>query len=210
VRIIRATNLYGILTATRCDVHNYVDIAWIANIEENATQGNVAFFMRGRHTTAHVDEANIPTKKAKAPEDARIPRTHQDRNRQARTRTPPPQRPSEAQRVRAGMPHAQRLSGSAIRQLKPEKRLNSALFSLVIARTPGKSAFACTVSKKVSAKAVVRNTVKRRMRAAVRTQFPLPSDTSIVLIAKRESSQSTYSEIERDIAALFTRVRSNA
>ena len=97
------------------------------------------------------------------------------------------------------MPKNSRLTGSEIRRLKPEKRLNSSLFSLSYTASTGPGKAACVVSKKVSAKAVVRNTVKRRMRAALRAAAPLPSGMSILLTAKKTAGDSEYSALRDDV-----------
>jgi ribonuclease P protein component len=103
------------------------------------------------------------------------------------------------------MPRAARLSGSAIRRLTPEKRQSSGLFSLIVAKTPGKSALACTVSKKVSPRAADRNRVKRRMRAAMRAFLPFPPETSFIVIAKKAAVDATYAQVEHDLRQLMSR-----
>ncbi len=104
------------------------------------------------------------------------------------------------------MPKRNRLHGADIRRLTPEKRLSSALFSLSISKTQGDGQVACTVSKKVSPKAVVRNLVKRRMRAGLRAALPLPTGKSFELIAKKAAAESEYRAICDDIRELMARV----
>lgn len=106
------------------------------------------------------------------------------------------------------MPKKNRLTGSEIRSLKPEKRLNTSLFSLSISKNGGGTRCACVVSKKVSPKAVVRNRVKRRMRAALLKTAPLPPAVSLVLTAKKTAIDADFSAIHEDIVALVHRVRS--
>lgn len=106
------------------------------------------------------------------------------------------------------MPKKTRLTGSEIRRLKPEKRLNSSLFSLSYTGGTGAGKAACVVSKKVSAKATIRNTIKRRMRAALRDVAPLPRDVSLVLAAKRSTVDVAYAELRADLAELVGRIRS--
>lgn len=98
-----------------------------------------------------------------------------------------------------------RLSGSAIRRLSPEKRLSTSLFSLTVSKSSGAGAVACTVSKKVSPKAVVRNRVKRRMRAAVGELLPLPTGKALVFIAKRAAVDAEFETIKAEIAELVAR-----
>ncbi|MBP9757593.1 MAG: ribonuclease P protein component [Candidatus Pacebacteria bacterium] len=106
------------------------------------------------------------------------------------------------------MPKKTRLTGSEIRRLKPEKRLNSSLFSLSYSASDGVGKAACVVSKKVSAKATIRNTVKRRMRAALRDIPSLPGGVSLVLAAKRSTADVAYAELRADLIELIGRVRS--
>jgi ribonuclease P protein component len=104
------------------------------------------------------------------------------------------------------MPKKQRLTGGEIRRLKPEKRLVSSLFSLSYARDAGAGKAACVVSKKVSARAVDRNTVKRRMRAALRSLAPLPPRVSMVIAAKKAVMTVTYTELRTDLESLVSRI----
>ncbi len=106
------------------------------------------------------------------------------------------------------MPKKHRLTGVQIRQLKPEKRLISSLFSLSVTRGDSAVAqIACVVSKKVSPKAVVRNTVKRRMRASL-AGTPLPSQVSLILTAKKSAADASSAEIKADIESLISKLRS--
>ncbi len=106
------------------------------------------------------------------------------------------------------MPKKNRLTGAQIRRLKPGKRLISSLFSLsATVQESAVTQIACIVSKKVSAKAVVRNTVKRRMHAAL-AGTKLPTGMSLVLTAKKTASQCPYSEVHKDITMLIERLRS--
>lgn len=106
------------------------------------------------------------------------------------------------------MPKLSRLSGAEIRRLKPEKRLNTALFSLSYSRVDGRAKAACTVSKKTAAKASDRNLLKRRMREALRAARPLPDNAGMVLIAKRAAVEATYDAIRQDVAELMVKLRS--
>ncbi len=105
------------------------------------------------------------------------------------------------------MPKKHRLTGAQIRRLKPEKRLNSSLFSLSATRTDSETTqIACVVSKKVSAKAVVRNQAKRRMRMALK-HATLPSHLSIILTAKKAVVNTSYALIRDDVSALVEKLR---
>jgi ribonuclease P protein component len=106
------------------------------------------------------------------------------------------------------MPKKHRLSGAEIRRLSPEKRLNSSLFSLSASKNAVTGTkVACVVSKKVSMKAVVRNTVKRRMRTALRT-VSLPEGLSLILTAKKPAAEAPLATVRDDVASLVERLRS--
>ncbi len=106
------------------------------------------------------------------------------------------------------MPKKQRLTGAQIRRLKTEKRLISSLFSLSVSKNEAPLAqIACVVSKKVSPKAVVRNTVKRRMRAALRSTT-LPPHVSLVLTAKKAAADASYADLREDVAHLVVKLNS--
>lgn len=91
-----------------------------------------------------------------------------------------------------------------MRRIKPEKRIHGALFSLSIAPAPSGVRFACTVSKKVSGKAVVRNLIKRRCRAAIREceQAGLQG-RALVFTAKKETAAAGYADIKNDVTHLL-------
>lgn len=105
------------------------------------------------------------------------------------------------------MPKKHRLSGAQIRRLKPDKRLISSLFSLSVTKSEVEAAqTACVVSKKVSPKAVVRNTIQRRMRASL-AGMPLPHHVSLILTAKKPVVDSSFAEVRADIGALISKLR---
>ncbi|KKW19521.1 MAG: Ribonuclease P protein component [Parcubacteria group bacterium GW2011_GWA2_51_10] len=70
--------------------------------------------------------------------------------------------------------------------------------------------FSCVVSKKVSSKAVERNLIKRRCRAAVLERVPRArGSTALVFYAKKTALGATYAEIKHDIADLLEKSREN-
>lgn len=172
----------------------------------------VAFFISHRHTGAHVDQANISAEKAKAIEDARIPHPLKERQRCFGFDAPPPQGPREAHRLTGRfpcpyMPRKNRLTGSEIRRLKPEKRLVSSLFSLSVTRSEGaRSKIATVVSKKVSGKAVDRNTIKRRMRSVL-AALDIPQGFALVVTAKKAALGADFSSVTSDLSELVARLR---
>lgn len=57
-------------------------------------------------------------------------------------------------------------------------------------------------------KAVVRNTVKRRMRTALRTLSPLPEGLSLILTAKKPAAEASFTAVRDDVASLVEKLRS--
>jgi ribonuclease P protein component len=104
------------------------------------------------------------------------------------------------------MPKKNRLTGAEIRKARPTRRVSGALFSLSVSPGGAGVRFACVVSKKVSMKAVVRNLVKRRSRAAwLKVAGRVPAGVYL-LHAKRESASALYADIEKDIKGLVGRL----
>lgn len=105
------------------------------------------------------------------------------------------------------MPKKYRLTGEEIRHLSG-KRLHGKLFSFLIAPIGGgHPKCASVVSKKVSARAVDRNKVKRRVRTVVAKHIAsIKKPIAIVLYAKREAKDAEFKEIERDIEVLFSKL----
>jgi ribonuclease P protein component len=105
------------------------------------------------------------------------------------------------------MPRKYSLTGEEIKDLRGV-RVHGGLFSLLVAPSPMTHAkCACVVSKKVSTKAVERNTIKRRCRAILAKRvMKLEVPRALVFHAKRESANATFAEITRDIESLLARV----
>ena len=62
------------------------------------------------------------------------------------------------------------------------------------------------ISRKVSKKAVVRNKIKRQMRAILRSFLStLKGGGSLIFIAKKSLLDSNYHELERDIRTLLSK-----
>lgn len=63
-------------------------------------------------------------------------------------------------------------------------------------------AYGLTVSKKTSTSAVVRNRIRRRLRAAACDILPVHAKpgTAFVLIGRREAEALSYEELTRDLA----------
>ena len=65
---------------------------------------------------------------------------------------------------------------------------------------------ACVVSKKVSLKAVVRNTIERRCREAIRKNAKnMHKDTVYIFHAKKEAASALFSDINSDVEVLLNK-----
>lgn len=70
------------------------------------------------------------------------------------------------------------------------------------------SRFGFVVSRKVSAKATVRNKIKKRLREAVKTLLPeMKKGFDGVLVVQRNVSGKNYKEIEKAVASLFKKAK---
>jgi len=126
------------------------------------------------------------------------------------------------------------LTGAEFKQLKPIRRVHGRLFSLLVGELPsGHARCACVVSKKASARAVVRNSIKRRCREVLRKQcsnikksltddvgrakckssafaFPSrgarnPAGFTLVFHAKASAAGASYADIAEDVHTLIMR-----
>lgn len=110
------------------------------------------------------------------------------------------------------MPGRYRVSRADFAKMRGFRRLSGALFTLSFGevlgrRTPGA---AVVVSKKVAAKAVARNTIKRRARAVLTGELKgNDSPTVFVLIAKKEAHKALFSAVQADIRALVAKARAS-
>ncbi len=80
----------------------------------------------------------------------------------------------------------------------------SAAFSLFYVRS-ATFRIGFSVSNKLG-KAVVRNKLKRRMRAVIEDMLPLPN-YQMVLVAKHKATELDYQAIKNDIRGLFQRAK---
>ncbi|KQC02926.1 MAG: hypothetical protein APR54_09825 [Candidatus Cloacimonas sp. SDB] len=73
-------------------------------------------------------------------------------------------------------------------------------------QTENSLAVGIIVNKKVG-KAVVRNKVKRRIRAFLRETRPVcPTGKDVIIISKPDSGTSGWREIKKDLSILFTKI----
>jgi ribonuclease P protein component len=119
-------------------------------------------------------------------------------------RAPSPQgtRPTLGLRMNA----TRRVSSADFRGFRPSRRIQGDFFSLSLAPHQKGPKWACVVSKKVSAKAVARNRIKRRCRSVLHSLLK-GVDTPIILVlqAKRSVAGASFAEVERDVSHLLQR-----
>lgn len=68
------------------------------------------------------------------------------------------------------------------------------------------SRLAVTVSTKVSKKAVVRNKIRRRVRATLKEYVPLPPSLDIVIIALKTAATADRQEFKADIKQVLEKI----
>lgn len=108
------------------------------------------------------------------------------------------------------MPKKHRLSrADFVHLLRPARRIHGNYFSLTA--TPSavltEPKVACVVSKKIAARAVDRNRVKRQCREALRPFIKeVQKPTALIFRAKREAVEATFAEIRQDIQKLLERI----
>lgn len=107
------------------------------------------------------------------------------------------------------MPKGTRLTRTDFKDFTHKsRREHGALFTLVVTlRTDDKGPkAACIVSKKVAARAVDRNLIKRRARAALADALrDVLRPLSLAFYAKKGVLEAPFSDIARDVRALLAR-----
>jgi len=82
--------------------------------------------------------------------------------------------------------------------------------SLVLYYAPSKldySQFAMVVSKKVSKKAVTRNTLRRRVSALVEENFSsITTPTKAIILIRRDFSATTPADLKKEVQTLLAKV----
>lgn len=104
-----------------------------------------------------------------------------------------------------------RLSRADFGAIEAPRRFHGALFSLSVSPLPEgrQHAFACVVSKKIAAKAVQRNLLKRLCREAVRAhirKLTASSPFALVFRAKKAAEHASFADIEQDISMLIDKI----
>ena len=93
-----------------------------------------------------------------------------------------------------------------MRTTRAARRVSGAFFS-VSATSGGKTArFGVVVSKKVAAKAVDRNLIKRRFRASLLKHVRSAPAGTYVFVAKRDAAGASFADIRNDIDTLVGRL----
>lgn len=104
------------------------------------------------------------------------------------------------------LPRSQRLTrGHFTASQKTAKRLSGEYFTLVVSPSPVFRG-AVVVSKKVAAKAVLRNLIKRRVMHVLEKNPPLPG--TYVVYAKKGAAALPFSKIEEEVTSLLKKIKS--
>ncbi|MCE9541778.1 ribonuclease P protein component [Candidatus Kaiserbacteria bacterium] len=102
------------------------------------------------------------------------------------------------------MPRAHRLTVADLKAFRPSRRIHGTFFSLSVAPAADIRT-ACVVSKKVAARAVARNLIKRRVRSIFPALLPGLAPGHYVLYAKKDAAAADFSEIRADVTKLCIR-----
>jgi ribonuclease P protein component len=113
------------------------------------------------------------------------------------------------------MPKKQRLSrvDFASMNVVHSRRFFGTYFTMSVVPKEAESStnkpkFACVVSKKIAARAVDRNRIRRFCKEAFRTApETVRTAAAIVFYAKKESKRATFAEVAADIQELVTKTR---
>lgn len=103
------------------------------------------------------------------------------------------------------MPRSVSLTSAAFARFRPTKRIQGRFFTLLVGPvTESPAKYACVISKKVAARATVRNTVKRRCREAIRGQHKsVTTPRTLVFYAKSSAPAASFADIQRDVKELL-------
>jgi ribonuclease P protein component len=151
------------------------------------------------------DEAHLPAEQSRPQAAARVPPPHGDGGRTQAPQRAPGARPQEAQRLAAIRKRSDFLAANAGR------RASSPGFVLLVRdRGDGDPAkrVGFTVTKKIGG-AVVRNRMKRRLRALARELLPaggLPG-ADHVLIGRSGGIERNFGQLRQELATALERLR---
>ena len=106
------------------------------------------------------------------------------------------------------MPKKYRLFRADFQHMRTFKRIPGEYFSLSYGELPNRPfpGAACVVSSKAASRAVDRNRIKRRARAALAVYVKTSSRPTVVLYAKKGAAQAFFAEIQKDIENLLSKI----
>jgi ribonuclease P protein component len=104
------------------------------------------------------------------------------------------------------MPKRSRLTGAELRRITGQRRVHGALFSVALSPAQDRPRATVTVSKKVSAKAVERNLVKRRAKAALASLLRRLPPGAYVFSARPAAREASFAELKADIESLARKI----
>jgi ribonuclease P protein component len=104
------------------------------------------------------------------------------------------------------MPKRSRLTGAELRRISGARRIHGALFSVALSPSSGGPKATVTVSKKVSPRAVDRNLVKRRAKAALAPLLKRLPSGAYVFSARPAAREASYAALKADIESLARKI----
>jgi ribonuclease P protein component len=151
------------------------------------------------------DQTYVPTKQPTSQQDPWVPAADAHARWPRHSVRPPPQGPLQARcltRAPPVLPAAARLRHSEDfrRAVRQGRRVTAPTIVVhAVPTTPQSPAAVGFVVSKAVGKAVERNTVKRRLRHAVRDQLVALSGYDVVIRARPEAAGADYSRLKADI-----------
>lgn len=173
------------------------------DVAEGAALRSPCVGVENRYSSAH--ETHVAAKEAQARSHTRLFEARCLRYWSSHAPAPSPQGPRSP--LRLGMKASHRLSTADFKTMRIVRRVHGRFFSLAVAPHPHGPKWACVVSKKVSAKAVVRNRLKRRARAILAPLLKhADSRYAFVFHARRTAAGASFAEIRQDIEQLCAHI----
>ncbi len=148
-------------------------------------------------------ETNLPAQEAQARKDARLSCPLKEPHRQEHAEAPPPQGPRAPLHL---MPKRSRLTGAELRRLTGARRIHGAFFSVATSPAQGRAKVTVTVSKKVSPKAVERNLIKRRAKAALSPLLQHFPAGAYIFTARPVAREASFAALRTDIQSLARKI----
>lgn len=154
-------------------------------------------------------ETSLSAEEAQASPNARVFEAIAQPERPTCAHTAAPERARAALSVR--MAKTIRLSRADFGAIGAPRRFHGSLFSLSVSSLPEgrQHASACVVSKKIAAKAVQRNLLRRRCREAVRVhirKLAASSPFALVFRAKKAAEHASFADIEQEVSMLIDKI----